>query len=172
MLLYSYTSQPHFRSIKLRPRKPSCAVCGDAPSITELVDYVAFCGSGPNDAAADLHILQDPSQRISCRQYSGVVHSGQPHVLLDVREKVQFDICQLPNSLNIPLADFDKRRQELTDIVAQANGKPIYALCRRGNDSQYAVQYIRNKLDYKECYDIVRGLLGWQADVDSEFPAY
>lgn len=29
--------------------------------------------------------------------------AGEPHVLLDVRERVQFDICSLPNSLNIPL---------------------------------------------------------------------
>jgi adenylyltransferase and sulfurtransferase len=34
-----------FRSIKLRPRQKECVVCGDAPTLTELVDYVQFCGA-------------------------------------------------------------------------------------------------------------------------------
>jgi molybdopterin/thiamine biosynthesis adenylyltransferase len=34
-----------FRQVKVR-RDPNCPVCGDEPSITELIDYEAFCG-GP-----------------------------------------------------------------------------------------------------------------------------
>jgi molybdopterin/thiamine biosynthesis adenylyltransferase len=34
-----------FREVKLR-RDPDCPVCGDEPTITELIDYEAFCG-GP-----------------------------------------------------------------------------------------------------------------------------
>jgi MoaD family protein len=32
-----------FREVKLR-RDPECPVCGDNPTITELIDYVEFCG--------------------------------------------------------------------------------------------------------------------------------
>lgn len=38
-----------FRVVTLRPRNKHCAVCGDNPSIRELIDYEQFCGSGPND---------------------------------------------------------------------------------------------------------------------------
>ena len=38
-----------FRVIKLRSRNPGCAVCGDAPTITELIDYEQFCQSRAND---------------------------------------------------------------------------------------------------------------------------
>lgn len=38
-----------FRSIKLRPKKADCAVCGEKPSVTQLVDYEAFCGSAASD---------------------------------------------------------------------------------------------------------------------------
>ena len=38
-----------FHTIKLRSRDPSCDVCGDTPSITELIDYQLFCGSSAND---------------------------------------------------------------------------------------------------------------------------
>lgn len=38
-----------FRSIKLRPKKADCAVCGEEPSVTQLVDYETFCGSAASD---------------------------------------------------------------------------------------------------------------------------
>ncbi len=33
-----------FRTVKLR-RNPECPLCGDAPTVTELIDYDAFCGA-------------------------------------------------------------------------------------------------------------------------------
>ncbi|KAJ1737355.1 hypothetical protein LPJ72_000561 [Coemansia sp. Benny D160-2] len=173
MVIFSYRSQPHFQYIKLRPRKPSCAVCGDSPTVTELVDYAAFCGAGPNDNAPDWKILQDPSHRISCEMFSKAIKTpGKKHTLLDVREELEFEICSLPDSVNIPVEQFDKRRDELERIVRDLDGAPLYTVCRRGNLSQLAVQYIREKLNYDECYDIARGLVGWQQDVDQDFPAY
>jgi len=38
-----------FREVRLR-RDPDCPVCGDEPTITELIDYEAFCG-GPGASA-------------------------------------------------------------------------------------------------------------------------
>ena len=38
-----------FRVIKLRSRNSECAVCGDAPTITELIDYEQFCQSRADD---------------------------------------------------------------------------------------------------------------------------
>jgi adenylyltransferase/sulfurtransferase len=32
-----------FRTVKLR-RNPACPLCGDNPTVTELIDYVQFCG--------------------------------------------------------------------------------------------------------------------------------
>ncbi|KAJ2161591.1 hypothetical protein GGF46_001361 [Coemansia sp. RSA 552] len=173
LLLFSYRSQPPFRTVKLRSRNPSCAVCGDTPTVTELEDYVAFCGSGPNDSAADWQILRDPAQRVSCREFS-MIHGnpGRPHLLLDVRDEVQYDICRLPSSVNVPMDQFDQRRAELEQKLQSLGGAPVYAICRRGNLSQLAVQYIRDQLGYDECYDIARGLIGWHDEVDSSFPTY
>ncbi|KAJ2492132.1 hypothetical protein IWW37_001709 [Coemansia sp. RSA 2050] len=173
LLIFSYKSQPHFRSIKLRSRKPTCAVCGDIPTVRELVDYAAFCGSGPNDNAPDWKILDDPSQRVSCTEYYRVASDPTTkHLLLDVRDETQFDICSLPNSLNIPIDQFDQRLDELERAIRELGGAPVYTVCRRGNLSQLAVVYIRQKLGYGQCYDIAKGLVGWQQEVDSGFPAY
>jgi molybdopterin/thiamine biosynthesis adenylyltransferase/molybdopterin converting factor small subunit len=41
------------RLLKIR-RDPNCVVCGDNPTITELIDYQAFCGAPPRgEGAAD-----------------------------------------------------------------------------------------------------------------------
>ena len=39
-----------FRTVKLR-RNEECPLCGDNPTVTELIDYEAFCGM-PAGAAA------------------------------------------------------------------------------------------------------------------------
>ncbi|MEQ2184072.1 hypothetical protein GOODEAATRI_004198 [Goodea atripinnis] len=38
-----------FRSIRLRPKQADCAVCGESPRVTQLIDYEAFCGSAATD---------------------------------------------------------------------------------------------------------------------------
>lgn len=38
-----------FRTMKLRGRKKECAICGDNPTMTELIDYVQFCNGSAND---------------------------------------------------------------------------------------------------------------------------
>lgn len=43
LLLYDALSM-EFRQVKIR-RNPDCPLCGDNPTVTELIDYDAFCGS-------------------------------------------------------------------------------------------------------------------------------
>ena len=42
------------RIISLRSRDTGCAVCGDNPSITDLIDYEMFCRSCANDKVMNL----------------------------------------------------------------------------------------------------------------------
>ena len=37
------------RTIKMRPKRPDCPLCGSEPTITKLQDYVQFCGAGAHD---------------------------------------------------------------------------------------------------------------------------
>jgi adenylyltransferase/sulfurtransferase len=92
-----------FRSIQLRGRRHDCAVCGDNPTITELIDYPVFCGSCPDDKGLTVDVLEQ-KDRMTCEEYKALVDSGSPHVLVDVREEVQYSICSLPHSINIPIS--------------------------------------------------------------------
>lgn len=87
------------RTVKLRPRQSTCAVCGDNPTITRLIDYEVFCSSKADDKAVKLNVL-DVKQRITCQQYKQEVDAGHIHLLVDVREPVEYEICCLGNSIS------------------------------------------------------------------------
>ncbi|GFR88574.1 adenylyltransferase and sulfurtransferase MOCS3 [Elysia marginata] len=108
-----------FRSVKLRPRSPTCIVCGNEPSITQLIDYIQFCGAAASDKEKELTVL-DQQFRINAKEYQAMLTCGEPHLLLDVRPEVELGICQLPHaSLNIPLAIFNKDASKATKQVLQ-----------------------------------------------------
>ncbi|KAK3702773.1 hypothetical protein RRG08_042757 [Elysia crispata] len=122
-----------FRSVKLRPRSPACIVCGNDPSITQLVDYVQFCGSAASDKDQELSVL-DQQFRINVKEYQAMLSRREPHLLLDVRPEVEMDICQLPHSsLNIPFATFNRDISKATRQVLQG----IKDLARENQDSQH-----------------------------------
>ena len=46
------------RQVKVR-RNPNCPVCGDSPTVTELVDYEEFCGLPSLDREAATVVGKD-----------------------------------------------------------------------------------------------------------------
>lgn len=86
-----------FRTVKLRSKQTSCVVCGENPTMLKILDnYPAFCGSPAKDKLPMIHILEK-EDRITVFQYEDL--KKENHLLLDVRELMQYDICSLPNSL-------------------------------------------------------------------------
>ncbi|CAG5133567.1 unnamed protein product [Candidula unifasciata] len=177
-----------FRNIKLRSRSKSCSVCGEKPTILKLIDYEQFCGAGATDKNPDLHVLSD-SSRISAKEYASMLNDRVPHVLLDVRPAVELDICKLPHpALNIPFPLFNKNISQVASQIMQVvndqchstteqpDGSTIQVVCvcRRGNDSQLAVDLLQKKLlsTGVNLVDIRGGLYSWTKQVDADFPTY
>ncbi|KAF9115929.1 Molybdenum cofactor synthesis protein 3 [Mortierella sp. 14UC] len=172
MTLFSANSSTMFRTIKLRKRKAECIMCGDSPTIAKLIDYVRFCGSSATDKTPDLFLIPF-NERITCQSYNEVLKSRVPHLLLDVREKVQFDICSLPSSLNIPLKALPNELEKVRLSLEGQQDRPVYVVCRRGNDSQPAVRILQeNGITTGEVKDIVGGLERWANTIDPGFPKY
>ncbi|QDS70616.1 hypothetical protein FKW77_000504 [Venturia effusa] len=196
LLLFSAYSSPQFRSIRLRPRKMACAACSSQATITAdaltsgSMDYVQFCG-----LATPINIL-GPDERISALDYaeSRKVTSlmGKQHQLIDVREKVQYDLCHLFGSVNIPFSQLSQLPSSWEDIMKDEEarkvlkllkssfprfeGDPVYVVCRLGNDSQVAVKKLKDLgLDNGGktwVGDISGGLRAWREQVDGSFPKY
>ena len=189
LLLYSAYSNPPFRSIKLRGKRKGCPSCSDTANITEeslqsaSLDYAAFCGS--SSPATPL----SNTSRISAEEYSRVRDAaGRPHILVDVREKVQFDICHLRGSINIPYSDISRDPEAsidtLDDTIAAIpaitdTAKPLYLICRYGNDSRLAANTLKDLPRFQSPHatydfraDVAGGLRAWRMSVDPDFPEY
>jgi adenylyltransferase and sulfurtransferase len=121
--------------------------------------------------------LLPESARITCGDYKKVIDSGEPHLLLDVRPTHHFQITSISQSLNVPLSVLEEKlpmlettlkKREAAQLDKQAS---LYVVCRRGNDSQRAVQLLHEK-GFIFAKDIIGGLQSWALDVDPDFPAY
>ncbi|KAF9184470.1 Molybdenum cofactor synthesis protein 3 [Haplosporangium sp. Z 767] len=172
MTLFSANSPTMFRTIKLRKRKSDCIMCGDASTITKLIDYVRFCGSSATDKTPDLFLIPF-QERLTCEAYKKMRDEHTPHLLLDVREKVQFDICSLPSSLNVPLKSLPNEIEQIKTHLNAHPDQPVFVVCRRGNDSQPAVKILQEHgVTTGEIKDLVGGLERWSDRIDPDFPKY
>lgn len=175
-----------FRSIRLRAKQSECAVCGETPTVTQLQDYEHFCGSAATDKCRRLNLLTK-EQRVSVQEYKEILDSSTPHLLLDVRPKVEVDICHLPFSINIPLASLEEKKSEhiaqLKDKICELKQQrgiksevPVFVVCKLGNDSQKAVQVLEKMsgrdIEEVTLKDISGGLMAWANKIDPSFPQY
>ncbi|CAN9118819.1 unnamed protein product [Alternaria alternata] len=194
LLLFSAYSNPMYRSIRLRSRKAKCAACSSHSTITKealesgSLDYVQFCGSlvANNSPLA-------PEERISAKNYAqirsgvnpftGTVSKKDSHFLVDVREKVQFELCNIDGSINVPFSAISVTRgpesateEETWTKMLRQSEKPIFVVCRLGNDSQVTVKKMKQLgLDAggkRYIGDIKGGLEAWRSTVDTDFPDY
>lgn len=153
------------RTIKLRPRRPDCPVCGEDPTITSPVDYVRFCGSGKDKAFGN---ASTAGERITVEE----LHKSQYRTLIDVRPSVEFGICALADSVNVPFYPLMEGKSGVEEEIPTDTTKPVYLLCRAGINSQVAVQFLKVRYPEHTFKDVVGGLLSWSSEVDPEFPMY
>lgn len=177
LILDSLSSRIH--TVKLRGKNAECVACGGSREINNstlpIFDYEGFSSSPMSDAAPARQQVVGEDQSITCREYHKSVEGHEAHVLLDVRDQHQYNIASLPDSLNVP---FDKLPEKLDTVRSAAKKRapdggenvPVYVICRRGNDSQQAVQVLRSA-GFSPVYDIAGGLQSWAQEVDPTFPA-
>ncbi|KAF2030530.1 hypothetical protein EK21DRAFT_100399 [Setomelanomma holmii] len=209
LLIFSAYSSPMFRTIRLRSRKPKCAACSAQSTISAealesgSLDYVQFCGS------INLVTALSIQERISAENYAklrsgvnpftGTVSSRNNHILVDTREKVQFELCNIDGSINIPFSTISATPKPTLGLESPRSGmygqdwnmetdeadwvaklkqteKPVFVVCRLGNDSQLTVKKMKELgLDYggkRFIGDIRGGLQAWRKSVDTDFPDY
>jgi adenylyltransferase/sulfurtransferase len=145
-----------FRELAVK-RDPDCPVCGDRPSITELIDYEAFCAAaGPTAPAADAEITPDQLAR---ERRGGVVQ------LVDVREEWEWDICRIQGASLIPLDELDHRIGELD------RDRPVVAYCHHGNRSLWARQVLIES-GFLNVRSLAGGIEAWAQEVEPGMSRY
>ncbi|VDM66307.1 unnamed protein product [Strongylus vulgaris] len=152
------------RTITIRPRNKDCIVCGDHPSITTLIDYEDFCGLRACDKA-----------KYSCM--INIFFSDHKSVLVDTRPPHEFRIASLKEAKNVTLdelrqSDPSRIREKLGLNCVDDSPEEVFVICHRGNDSQIAVQILKEKLKPLRIRDIRGGYEAWAAEIDEHFPHY
>ena len=96
-----------FRELKLR-KNPDCPVCGDNPTIKELIDYEEFCGitQAPTETKPSM-------EEITATELKQRLDNGDDIQIIDVREPHEYEIGQIPNSKLIPLGQVLNRMNEI-----------------------------------------------------------
>lgn len=151
-----------FRELKLR-RNPECPVCGDNPTVKELIDYQEFCGI-PQQKAADA-AKEGKMDEITPLELKARIEKGDDIFILDVREPHEYDIARIPGSTLIPLGQVAQRVDEL-DSTAD-----IIVHCKMGGRSAKA-QGILKEMGFSRVTNLTGGITRWSDDVDPSVPKY
>lgn len=172
MLLFSTLSSPPFRSVKLRSRKTDCVACGNRDfglnSITET-DYVQACGGPRPDWIRRGLLYGQDRRRITVRDLKAILDEGKTMNLIDVRPSIEYGICRLEPSKNVPLHELVAKPEA---YLPDDENIPTYVVCRLGNDSQIAADALHYYRPAGEVRDVIGGLREWSTKIDTNFPIY
>ncbi len=148
-------------------KDPGCAVCGESPTVTELVDYQDFCGmpggSVPAAAGGAVPLI---SARELADQLAGTGASAGL-LLIDVRGVEERAIASVPGARAIHLDEFRSGAAVLQIPFDQ----PVVILCKMGGRSEEASR-ILIEAGHPDVRNLDGGVLAWVHDVDPSQPTY
>ena len=147
-----------FRELKVR-KNPDCPVCGDHPTVTELIDYEQFCGVRGTERPATATMRDMTPEELKQR-----LDAGDDLFVLDVREPNEFQICNLGGHL-IPLNDLPKRVSELDP------SREIVVHCKMGGRSAKAVDFLK-QAGFTRVHNLAGGINAWADRIDRTMPKY
>nr|WP_299415557.1 adenylyltransferase/sulfurtransferase MoeZ [uncultured Emticicia sp.] len=154
-----------YRKIKIR-KDPNCAICGENPTVTELIDYEAFCGA-VSDAAVEAIV----DSTINVRQLKEMLDAREKgerdFILIDVREPGEYEIVNIPGSVLIPKGEF--LMGDALEHLPQ--DKQVVLHCRSGVRSAEVLAVVKNA-GFKDAIHVGGGVLAWVTQIEPEKPTY
>lgn len=147
-----------FRELRLK-KDPNCPVCGDHPTIRELIDYDEFCGIRGEASPVNTRVPEIQPEELKRR-----LDSGEDIFILDVREPHEYQICNIAGHL-IPLGELPRRLNELDP------SREIVAHCKGGTRSAKAVEFLQNE-GFRSVRNLRGGITAWSDKVDPAVPKY
>src|SRR5258708_7511825 len=149
-----------FRELKLR-KDPNCPVCGNNPTIKELIDYEEFCGiTQPTQAA------QPTMEEITATELKQRLDKGDDIQIIDLREPHEYEMSQIPNSNLIPLG------QVLNRMNAIDPDRVTVVHCKMGGRSAKAIDALQRSGFTGKLINLAGGITAWSNDVDPSVPKY
>ena len=150
----------NFRELKLR-RDPQCPLCGDTPTITELIDYEMFCGITPEPAVPEAN-----PDEVTVQEMKRALEDPKLGIrVLDVREPDEYQIAHVNGVPLVPLSALPQRFTELDP------NQQYYIHCKSGVRSMRALQFLREQ-GFKHLKSVKGGITAWADEIDHGVPKY
>ena len=150
-----------YRTVGVR-KDPECAVCGKNPTITELIDYEAFCGAVSEEAEAAV-----VGSTISAKDLAAMQERGDNIFLVDVREPNEYEIVSIPGSVLMPKDQFLNG----SALEKLPQDRRIVLHCKSGARSAEALAVVKNA-GFTDAVHVGGGVLAWVSQVDPSLPTY
>ena len=147
-----------FRELKLK-KNPDCPICGTHPTITELIDYEAFCGLNQPTTAPIL-------EEITAAELNELIKNNPETQIIDVREPFEVEIAAIPNTKLIPLGEVVNRAKE----IDQSRTAIIH--CKAGGRSAKAIEALQESGYKGKLLNLKGGITAWSDEVDASVPKY
>jgi adenylyltransferase/sulfurtransferase len=158
LLLYDALGMS-FREMKLR-KDPNCPVCGENPTVTELIDYQEFCGI-PQAAAQE---QENEIPEVTVEELKKRLDNGEGLSVLDVREPHEYEVANIGARL-IPLGELPDRLEELDKDA------PLAVHCKTGGRSAQAVRLLQDA-GFQNAFNVQGGITAWSEEIDPSVPKY
>jgi len=150
-----------FRELKLRKNR-ECPVCGDHPTVTQLIDYDQFCGIVP-ETPQEKNVKNGIPQ-ITVKELKQRLDAGQDVQLIDVREPYEYQIAQIGGKL-IPQNDVPQRLAEID------RNREVVVHCKSGGRSQRIAEFLAQN-GYPQVSNLAGGILAWSEEIDPKVQKY
>lgn len=155
----------NYRSVKVR-KDPNCAVCGENPTVTELIDYEAFCGAVSEEAS---EAVKDST--ISVGQLKDMLderdRGERDFVLIDVREPNEWEIVNIPGAELIPKGQF-LSGAALSDLPQD---RQIVLHCKVGGRSAEVLAIVKSA-GFADAIHVGGGVVAWVNQIEPDKPNY
>ncbi|MFK7897619.1 MAG: molybdopterin-synthase adenylyltransferase MoeB [Myxococcota bacterium] len=160
-LLHYDALEMEWREFKMS-KDPQCPVCGEAPEITELIDYEGFCGMPAREGTAPSEMPECSAADLDARQ-----RAGESVFLLDVREADEIETARIEGAHGIPLGELEARIGELLHV----KGAEFVVHCHHGGRSEKAVRLLQSR-GFTGATNLDGGIEAWSLTVDPSVPRY
>jgi len=148
-----------YRAVKVR-KDPECPLCGKNPTITELIDYEAFCGTVSDEAQQAA-----AGSTITASELKEMQDRDESFLLVDVREPAEWEIVRIPGAVLIPKGDLPSKLAELPQ------DRPIVTYCKTGVRSAEALALLK-QAGFADAKHVQGGVTAWATQVDKSQPVY
>ncbi|MCC6640983.1 MAG: molybdopterin-synthase adenylyltransferase MoeB [Deltaproteobacteria bacterium] len=157
----------HYDALEMRftefllARDPECPACGERPTVTELIDYEAFCGAGAAQAPGA------GVREVTAAEVRALQQRGEEFLLLDVREPLEAETARIVGARLVPLGQLEQRLGE----IAAWKARHVVVHCHHGGRSARACELMQRH-GFENVENLKGGIDAWSQAVDPSVPRY